>query len=269
MGQQQQLAISNQRSAFSMLPLPPPPQWDASASASKPIAPYHQTPASISNSNSISISISSSPTATKRRDAQQRPITLLPQPRRTHPLVWCTAALCLVFSLFLIFFGVATLIIFLVIKPRYPLFDVPNARLNAIYFDSPEYFNGNFNFLANFTNPNKRITLRFDYSDLQLFFRDRLLAVQTINPFIQTRGEMSVGSIEMVSSLVYLPSTLANELQREVQANRIVYLIKGRFKVRAMLGFLHFGYWLKARCQLEMTAPPNGILIARRCNTRR
>ncbi|CBI39848.3 unnamed protein product, partial [Vitis vinifera] len=83
--------------------------------------------------------------------------TLLRQPRRTNPMVWCCAILCLIFSLILIFFGIATLIIFLVIKPKTPLFDIPGVSLSSVYFDSPEYFNGDFTFLANFSNPNRKI----------------------------------------------------------------------------------------------------------------
>ncbi|GAB2230043.1 hypothetical protein Droror1_Dr00014299 [Drosera rotundifolia] len=193
----------------------------------------------------------------------------LPQLRRTHPLVWCIALLCLLFSLSVIFFVVATLIIFLVIKPKYPLFDIPSARLNAIYFDSPEYFNGDLCFSVNFSNPNKKMSLRFEYLDLRLYFHDQLIAVQSIETFIQREGQMSVGSVNMVSSLVYLPSNLAEELHKEVESNKVLYDVEGNFKLKMMLGFVHIGYWLKARCQLEMTAPPNGLLMARRCNINR
>ncbi|GMH25469.1 hypothetical protein Nepgr_027312 [Nepenthes gracilis] len=191
------------------------------------------------------------------------------QPRRTHPLVWCVAVICLLFSLVIILSGVATLTIFLVIKPRYPSFDIPNASLSAIYFDSPEYFNGDFTLLANFTNPNNKIDLKFEYLALELFFSDSLIAIQSIEPFSQRRGETTLGQVHMISSLVYLPSNLALGLQKEVQNNRVQYNIRGSFKVRAKMGFAHFGYWLNARCRLEMTGPPRGVLVARNCITKR
>lgn len=194
---------------------------------------------------------------------------LLHNPRRTHPLVWCSAIICLVFCLLLILFGVATLIIFLIIRPRYPSFDVTNARLNAIYFDSPENFNGDFTLLANFTNSNKKMKIRFDYLDVELYFGDRLIAIQALEPFTQRPGEARLEVVHLISSLVYLPPNPAIELQRQVQSNRVKYNIRGTFRVRAMVGVARFSYWLHARCQLEMTSPPSGILVARNCSSKR
>ncbi|GAB4836972.1 hypothetical protein Ancab_001886 [Ancistrocladus abbreviatus] len=194
---------------------------------------------------------------------------LLHQPRKTHPLVWCGAIICLLFSLLIICFGVGTLVIFLVIKPRYPLFDIPSASLNAVYFDSPEYFNGDFSFLANFTNPNQKIDITFESSDISLFYSDKLIATQTIQTFSEKRKEMRMASIHMISSLVHLPPNLAVELLKAVQNNKIEYVVRGRFKVRAVVGSIHFNYWLTARCRVQMTGPPSGFLVARSCVTKR
>ncbi|KAF8391705.1 hypothetical protein HHK36_024014 [Tetracentron sinense] len=201
-------------------------------------------------------------------DKSSKPMLLRP-PRRTNPITWCGAILCLIFSLFLILAGIVTLIIFLVIRPRYPLFDTTSASLNSIYLDSPEYFNGDFIFLANFSNPNRKIDITFEYLDIELYFFDRLIATQAIQPFTQRRGEARLESVHMVSSLVYLPPNLAMDLQKQVQSNRVKYNIRGTFRVRARLGVSHFSYWLYGRCQLEMTGPPNGVLVARSCRTKR
>ncbi|KAK8579046.1 hypothetical protein V6N13_142281 [Hibiscus sabdariffa] len=191
-----------------------------------------------------------------------------PHPRRTNPLIWCCAIICLIFSLVLILFGVATLIVFLSIKPRIPLFDTPNARLSGIYFDSPEYFNGDFTFLANFSNPNNRIDVGFEYLVLELYFHDRLISAQAVQPFWQRRGEARVEAIHFISSLVYLPQNLGVELQKQVLSNRVSYFVRGTFKVRARLGLIHFSYWLHARCELLMSSPPTGVLVSHSCKTK-
>lgn len=233
----------------------------------------HSTPIS---PNHISISKQPLNLKTPRKTYSPAPFvrllsndTLLHQPRRTHPIVWCSAIICLVFCLLIIFFGFTTLIIFLIVKPKYPLFDVPNASLNAIYFASPENFNGDFTLLANFTNPNRKINIRFDYLDVQLYFVDRLIATQALEPFSQRPGEARLEMIHLISSLVYLPPNPAIELQRQVQSNRVKYNIRGAFRVRATVGVARFSYWLHARCQLEMTSPPSGVLVARNCSTKR
>ncbi|KAB2616769.1 hypothetical protein D8674_023357 [Pyrus ussuriensis x Pyrus communis] len=147
--------------------------------------------------------------------------TILRQPQRTNPLIWCCAIACLIFSLILIFCGIATLILFLVIKPKTPSFDIPNASLNTIYFDSPEYFNGDFTFLANFSNPNRKIDIRFEYLDMELYFSDRLIATQSLAPFTQRPGEGGLGSVRLISSLVYLPVNHALALRTQVQNNQM------------------------------------------------
>lgn len=200
----------------------------------------------------------------------RRPPTLR-QPRfqRTNPIIWFAAVLCLIFSLVLIFFGVATLIIFLAIKPRSPTFDIPKANLNAVYFVSPEYINGDFTLLANFTNPNSKIDVSFESLDVELFFSDRIISAQSIQPFTQRRRESRLQSLHFISSLVFLPKDLGVKLQRQVQSNNVNYNVRGTFRVRATLGLFHLSYLLHSRCQIEMTGPPTGVLVARKCITKR
>ncbi|OVA19726.1 Late embryogenesis abundant protein [Macleaya cordata] len=204
------------------------------------------------------------PTLRKSR----KPVLLRP-PRRTNPIIWCGAVFCIIFSIMLILAGIVILIIFLVIKPKHPLFDTTAASLNSIYLDSPEYFNGDFTFLANFSNPNRKIEIRFEYLDIELYFGDRLIATQALQPFTQGRGEARLESVHMLSSEVYLPLNLSMELRNQVQRNRVQYNIRGMFRVRASLGITHFTYWLYGRCQVEMTSPPSGVLVARNCKTKR
>uniref|UniRef100_A0A7N1A832 Late embryogenesis abundant protein LEA-2 subgroup domain-containing protein n=1 Tax=Kalanchoe fedtschenkoi TaxID=63787 RepID=A0A7N1A832_KALFE len=257
-----------------MLPLPPPPQMEINLAGkenmSTPLNPGAKRPGSSPFSRILgtprSMWIGTPQAIFGRLRASQ--ITLH-QPRKATPVTWCVAIVCLLFSLLLIFFGIATLVIFLAVKPRAPLFDIPSASLSTIYFDSPEYFNGNFNFVANFTNPNEKIDVQFEHAEVGLFFFDKLIAAASLQPFHQRRGEVRLQSVELISSLVLLPQNLAVRLQNQVQRNRIMYNIRGSFKVRANLRIFHYSYWLHGRCELEMTGPPYGVLFARSCKTTR
>ncbi|KAA8523519.1 hypothetical protein F0562_009942 [Nyssa sinensis] len=132
-----------------MLTLPPPPPLQSPPQEEAMETPLNQI---VISKQAMKQQTSASDLPYRgMRKAREQPI--LRQPRRTNLLVWCAAILCLIFSLLLIFFGIATLIIFLAIKPRNPVFDTAAAALNVIYFDSPEYFNGDFTFLANFLQP--------------------------------------------------------------------------------------------------------------------
>ncbi|GLT26392.1 hypothetical protein SLA2020_014610 [Shorea laevis] len=257
-----------------MLSLPPPPP-PPPASPPLPMPPQNRTtPVSldqivISKPTTNLLDPASHKVSHDAKSFRKPSILLQPQPHRTKPVVWCGAILCLIFSLVVIFFGIATLIIFLAMKPRNPVFDTPNASLYTIYFDSPEYFNGDFVFLASFSNPNKKIDVRFEYIDIGLYFNDKLIATQAIQPFSQRRGEARLESVHLLSSLAYLPRNLAMELRKQVMSNRVQYNIRGTFKVRATLGRIHFSYWLHGRCQLEMSGPPTGALVSHTCRTKR
>ncbi|KAI6688672.1 hypothetical protein NL676_025500 [Syzygium grande] len=143
------------------------------------------------------------------------------------------------------------------------------SNLNSIYFDSLDYFNGDLILLANFSNPNKKLDVRFEYLDVGLYFSDRFIATQTLQPFTLRQGEKRLESVRLISSLVYMPPNLGIQLQKEVQSNKVSYYVRGTFKVRATLGLVHFSYWLHGRCRLEMTSPPNGVLLGRTCKAKR
>ncbi|CAB79504.1 hypothetical protein [Arabidopsis thaliana] len=177
---------------------------------------------------------------------------ILRQPRssRTSLWIWCVA-------------------VFLAIRPRIPVFDIPNANLHTIYFDTPEFFNGDLSMLVNFTNPNKKIEVKFEKLRIELFFFNRLIAAQVVQPFLQKKHETRLEPIRLISSLVGLPVNHAVELRRQLENNKIEYEIRGTFKVKAHFGMIHYSYQLHGRCQLQMTGPPTGILISRNCTTKK
>ncbi|CAN0922839.1 hypothetical protein LINGRAHAP2_LOCUS33254 [Linum grandiflorum] len=190
-------------------------------------------------------------------------------PRRTNPLVWFGAILCLIFSLLLIFLAIATLIAYLVVRPKHPSFDIPNARLNGIYFDSPEFFNGDISLIANFTNLNKKMDLRFEYVDIKVYFGNKLIGAQALTPFTQRPRDSKWQTVRVISSLVYLPQNSAVELQKQVLSNKVTYSIQATFKLKATLGLFHYTYWLHGKCDTVISSPPAGVLVSRSCSTYR
>ncbi|KAD4386353.1 hypothetical protein E3N88_26522 [Mikania micrantha] len=209
--------------------------------------------------------------STQHSSSEFRPDTrlLFRARRHTNPAVWCSAIICLFFCLLLIFFGITTLIIFLVVRPKTPVLDTGHATLNVVYFDSPGRFNGDFTFVANFSNPNKKLDVKFEHAVMQLFFEDDLIGTQSIRPFSLRRKQTDGVVVRFMSSLVYLPPSHAMELQKQVLSNKVLYNVRGTFKVRASLGAVHFSYWLHGRCEVQMSSPPSGLLMARSCKTKR
>ncbi|XP_019460509.1 PREDICTED: uncharacterized protein LOC109360237 [Lupinus angustifolius] len=231
-----------------MLSLPPPPS-----------SKQHSTQLSLDIEAHNFVTNKSSRTLTLRQ----------PTPEKTNPIIWCAAVLCLIFSLLLIFSGVVTLIFYLAIKPKNPIFDIPNATLNMVHFDSTQYFNGDFTLLTNFSNPNRRIDIKLESLDIVLLFSERIISSQSMKPFTQKARKSRLQTVNLISSLMFLPQDVSVKLQRQVQNNKVVYNVRGTFKVRVNLGLIHWSYWLHSRCQIEMTAPPTAVLISRQCITKR
>uniref|UniRef100_A0A1J3HQB1 Protein YLS9 n=1 Tax=Noccaea caerulescens TaxID=107243 RepID=A0A1J3HQB1_NOCCA len=283
-----QLPLSPQPQSQSQPPETPP--WDTPSSKwFTPInTPWRTTPRSKHSTPTpttpvplTEVIVSKSPLSQKSPDTPSKldgmeseplndtMILLQLRTTRTNPWIWCGAALCFIFSVLLIFFGIATLILFLAVRPRTPVFDISNAKLNTIYFESPVYFNGDVLLLVNFTNPNKKLDVRFENIYVELWFYNKSIARQGILPFSQRNGKTRLEPIRLISNLVFLPVNHALELRRQVVANKVDYEIRSTFKVKAVFGIIHYSYLLHGSCQLELSSPPTGSLVSRNCTTRR
>ncbi|KAG8385984.1 hypothetical protein BUALT_Bualt03G0101900 [Buddleja alternifolia] len=240
------------------LPSPPPPKENK-------LSPLYPTVLLKKVQNKLNLTQQSLQYSSMLRSREQ-PIL---RPRRTKPIVWCGAIVCMLFSLFIIVLAVAIIITFAVVQPKNPVFDTPAASLGAIYINFPEYLNEDIIFLTNFSNPNRKLSVRFDYLRIELYFSESAIATQVLQPFSLRTGKARVITVRLLSNLVHLPPNLAMELQRQVQGNRVAYNIKGTFRVKVKFGLIHYTYWLHGNCQLEMTSPLNSVMVAHSCTTKR
>ncbi|KAF5202473.1 proline-rich receptor-like kinase [Thalictrum thalictroides] len=194
----------------------------------------------------------------------------IPQPRRTKPIAWFVAIFCAVFWILIILGGLAILIVYLVFRPQSPRFDIQNAGLNAAYLDTGILLNADITILANFTNPNKKVAVDFSYIEIQLYYGKTLIAINSIRPFSETRAESKLVDIHMISSEVRIPVNDIQRLRRQIQANSVPFIVKGRFRTKSKLrNFLGYTYFLHGQCTIVLTGPPSGVLVARRCSTKR
>ncbi|KAK9027744.1 hypothetical protein V6N11_067567 [Hibiscus sabdariffa] len=198
-----------------------------------------------------------------RQSQELRPHSrlFLPQDRQTKAHTWFAAAFCIIFWLIIIIGGVIVLIVYLVFRPRIPHFDVNSVTLNAAYLDMGYLLNADLTVLANFTNPNKKVSVDFSYMYLDLFFENTLIATQYIEPFSAARGQSRFANIHMVSSQVKLSMKESMLLQKQMENNRVIFTVKGMFRARSNLGsLLKYSYWLHGQCGILVSSPPTGVL---------
>ncbi|KAK4429757.1 hypothetical protein Salat_1276300 [Sesamum alatum] len=193
-----------------------------------------------------------------------------PMSRRTRPVAWLVAAFCTLFWIIIIVGGLIILIVYLVFRPRSPRFDLSTGSFNAAYLDMGYLLNADVTLLANFTNPNTKVNIDFSYVILDLYYEKNFIATRYIEPFSVMRMESRFTSVHMVASQVRLSMAHSMALQRQMEGGRVNFEIRGMFRTRSKLGgLLHYSYWLYAHCEIVVTGPPTGVLIGKKCETKR
>ncbi|GMJ08217.1 hypothetical protein HRI_004490900 [Hibiscus trionum] len=206
-----------------------------------------------------------------RHPQEHRPHSslFLPGDRQTNPLAWSAATICVIFLLIMILGGLIVLIVYLVYRPRSPLFDLNGVTLNAATLDMGYLLNADVSLLANFTNPNKKVSIDFSHMYLGLYFENSLIATQSIEPFSAAKGETMFANIHMITSQVRLSMEETLLFRKQIENNQVLLTIKGVFRARSKLGgLLKYSYWLHGYCGVIVSSPPTGVLREKKCRTK-
>lgn len=206
----------------------------------------------------------------QQRDNHRQRHGLMPKIGRTNPITWLGASICVIFWIVIFLGGLIVLIVYLAYRPRSPRFDVSSATLNAAYIDSGSLLNADVSVLANFSNPNKKVSVDFSYAIIDLYYGSTLIATQYIEPFSASKAESRFANVHMLTSQVRLPLMESERLQKQIDSNGVIFEVKGVFRVRSNLGsFLRYSYRLYGHCTIMVTSPPSGVLRATKCRTKR
>lgn len=161
------------------------------------------------------------------------------------------------------------LIVYLVFRPRSPRFDVSTATLNAAYLDMGYLLNADLTILANFTNPNKKVSVDFSYMYVELHYGRTLVATQAIEPFSAPKAGSMFAGLHMVTSQVRLSELEIQRIKRQTLNNGVIFEVKGFFRARSNFGgLLKYSYWLHGECTIMVRRPPDGVLVAKKCKTK-
>ncbi|KAG2301580.1 hypothetical protein Bca4012_059825 [Brassica carinata] len=207
------------------------------------------------------------PSPHHRRGQQHQPP---PSRDQTNAMTWSAAFCCVIFWIILILGGLIVLIVYLVYRPRSPHIDISSANLNAAYLDMGFLLNGDLTVLANFTNPNKKSSVEFNYLTFDLYYYNTLIATQYVQPFKIPNKMSMFANVHLVSSQVRLQPTQSQELQRQIETGPVLLNLRGTFHARSNLGALfRYSYRLHTQCSFSLNSPPFGTMRARRCSTKR
>ncbi|XP_030499196.2 NDR1/HIN1-like protein 13 [Cannabis sativa] len=194
---------------------------------------------------------------------------IMPPQRKTSSFAWLVAFFCAIFWVVIILGGLAVLIVYLIFRPRSPRFDVSAATLNAAYLDMGYLLNADLTFLANFTNPNRKVDIHYSYMYIELYYGRSLIATQSIEPFSAPKAETKLLDLHAVTSQVRLSELEIQRFKRQLMNNGVLFEVKGFFRARSSFGgLLRYSYWLHGRCTIMVTRPPNGVMVAKKCKSK-
>ncbi|CAL9069045.1 unnamed protein product, partial [Musa banksii] len=198
-----------------------------------------------------------------------RPSEFLTRPQPTHPAFWLVGACCTLLWVAIILAGLAILIVYLVVRPKGPQLEISSANLNGAILDGGGLLNADLSVLANFSNPNQKVDLRFGQVQLDLYFRSVLIATQGLGPFRERRREAVLRYVRMVSSSVALPADAAEAWRAGEIGNRHAMKVVASFRTRSDIGgWLHYTFRTRRHCNIVVGAPPAGVLLASSCTSK-
>ncbi|KAE9602862.1 hypothetical protein Lal_00049767 [Lupinus albus] len=207
----------------------------------------------------------------KKPDHGRRPLGIgVDSSQKSKACTWCGIVFCLIFWFVLIIVGLIVLIVYLVFRPQSPHFDVSSVTLNAAYLDLGYVLNADVTLLANFTNPNKRVHVDFSSVIIYLYYGSALIATQYVEPFSAARNQSRFAAIHMVSSQVQLPLGESQRMAKQMESNGVLLEVSGVFRAQSKLGkILRYSYNLYGHCNIMVTRPPVGVLLKKKCRTKR
>ncbi|KAJ0818255.1 hypothetical protein HanPI659440_Chr00c03g0710651 [Helianthus annuus] len=198
------------------------------------------------------------------------PPLLVPPPRKTKHLTWLIAICCALFWIIVILGGLILLIVYLAYRPHYPKFDITSASLNAAYLDLGYLLNGDITLLANFTNPNKKVSVEFRYMVINLYFEGTLIAARYVEPLSVSPRAYKLRDVHMVSSQIPFSRIRVAHLNEQMRTGRVMFEAKSYLRTTSTIGgFFRYSYWLYGHCKFAMSSPPSGTLVGKNCVTKR
>ncbi|XP_073281526.1 uncharacterized protein [Primulina huaijiensis] len=249
---------------------PPPPEMSHHTSPAGVQPANHSTPQATSPPHHAAAQPQAHYSTQTSRRSHHPSLLRGPPSQKTRPLAWLIAAFCALFWIIVIVGGLIILIVYLLFRPRNPKFDISASTFNAAYLDMGYLLNADITLLANFSNPNTKVNVDFSYAILDLYYEKNFIATRYVEQFSLMRSESKFANVHFMVSQVKLSMGHRMELTRQMDSGIVNFEVEGLFRTRSKLGgIFHYSYWLYAHCQISVAGPPTGILLDKKCVTKR
>ena len=123
--------------------------------------------------------------------------------------------------------GVTIFIVWLVLRPRIPEFQVESVSLtNFSASNSSSSITGNWNFRFSVTNPNKKMSISYDVVQCLLFYKPEFISETRIPPFYQNKRNHTFIDAVFSASSSYVDRSLLNDINRDRARGTVSFNVK-------------------------------------------
>ncbi|KAI3989473.1 hypothetical protein MKX01_022748 [Papaver californicum] len=178
------------------------------------------------------------------------PKLILGPERRTHPLVWCAAIICMIIAIAVIIMGLVVFAGYMIIKPRIPYMMILQISLNI-----------------KAENENMKEDASFSGISFILNFHGLPIAELRDAPFEVPKND-SVNLAYSVPMSIPLEQDAWEYMVASVKQNKVSFNLKGDARTRWRVGILGpVKFWTHLSCQLNFFAS-NGSSIKTDCSSK-
>ncbi|KAI3989046.1 hypothetical protein MKX01_033082 [Papaver californicum] len=196
------------------------------------------------------------------------PKLILGPERRTHPLVWCAAIICMIIAIAVIITGLVVFAGYMIIKPRVPYMSVNYANLDKLNYDQTGQVNLQISLNIKAENENMKADISFSKISFILNFHGLPIAKLRAAPFEVPKNDSVNLAYSVPSMSIPLEQDAWKDMVASVQQNKVSFNLKGDARMRWRVGILgSVKFWTHLSCQLNFFVS-NGSSIKTDCSSK-
>ncbi|CAI0410301.1 unnamed protein product [Linum tenue] len=188
--------------------------------------------------------------------------------RRTHPLWWCAALLCMILTVAIIFGGIAVFIGYLVIHPRVPILSVIDAHLDLFQYDYAGTLVTQVSVVVRSENDNLKAHSSFSDLQLRLIFEGMHIASLQAGDYDVRKNSTVDFNFVVVSRPIPLSPAQSMDVDVMLKQDQVRFDLQGNARARWRVGLLgSIRFWCHLNCKLNFRQS-NGSYVPSPCTSR-
>lgn len=158
-----------------------------------------------------------------------------PHQKPARPRLSILRLISIVFLTLIILFGIAVLILWLVVKPRHLVYTVEDGSIHNFNI-TDNHLNSTFDFVVRAYNPNKKVSVYYDSIEARVEYDDQTLAFDVVKPFFQPHMNVTRLEVKLKSQSVALLGSVSKDLKLERTSGEVELSVGIKAKIRFKVG---------------------------------